>query len=370
MQISTENTLRSLSRRQVLGNGAACATLALGTGLAGARKALAATQELRMIGWGDYINPANIAAWENANDMSLLFDGYDDNQQIYDRLKLTSGDDYFDIGMNTDYFFDQLIREGVIQKLDKSLLPNTVNIPEEFLAPHYDPDNAYTIPKSLGYVGFLYDTAAISRPMKTWGDFLEAMQNEASGRTTLLDSDEMGLAPLFWAKDVSWNTLDELELQDADDRVIGLAKHVKAFKDYAEHDIRNGSVVLAQVWSGYGGRVLRNAGKPNLAYVNPSPRTCKLIDCYHIPTGARNIAGAHSWLNFVLEPATAAKEIEYVNFYAPVKGLEAYIAPAYVGDPVIFPPDDVVKRAEWTMRNASFARRAKIFEKFKNAAEM
>ena len=361
---------RRFSRRRVLGGVAACAAVAFAESVPRARAAGKIGGELRMIGWSDYLHPDNIEAFENATGAKLMLEGLDTNRDIYERMKLATGEDGFEIGMTTDFYIKQLIDEGMIQKLDKSRIPNIGNIASAYRNPDYDPNGDYTIPKNVGFEGFIYDKSAITRPMKTWGDFLDAMQNEASGRTTLLDGDEMGLAPLFWARDVSWNTLDENELKDVEARVPGLARHVKAFKDWAEHDISSGAVVLAQVWNGYGRHLLDHVENSNLAHVHPGPRCGVWVENFHIPSTARNLDAAYAWLNFMLDPSRAAMETRFTNFYAPVSGMEKFLPAEHAADVVIFPPADFLAHTERRIRNASYARRMEIFEKFKNAVEM
>lgn len=366
-QIFRTDAMR-LSRRQFLGRSiGATAGLVLS---AGVRAQESERSELVVIGWDDYIDPGNIAAWEAASNSRMRLNGLGTNQEIYGQLKLASAEEGFDVSMSTDFFVKQLIDEKLIQKLDKSLVPNLANIAADFMSPDFDPENVFTVPKSLGYEGYIYDKSAIARPMTSWADFLDAMQNEASGRTTLLDGDEMGLAPLFWSKDISWNTLEEAALKDAEQRVEGLARHVKAFKDWAGHEIGNGSVILAQCWSGYARYVLDTSNNPNLTFVYPTPRSGVWLDCYHIPSSARNLKAAHSWLNFILEPQAAARETMFTHFYSPVRGMETYLDAATAKDPIIFPPADAMKRAERRIRNESYDRRLAIFAKFKAGAEM
>ena len=49
------------------------------------------------------------------------------------------------------------------------------------------PENEYSICKAWGTTGFVYDKTVITRELKDWNDFLDAAQNEASGKTSLLD---------------------------------------------------------------------------------------------------------------------------------------------------------------------------------------
>jgi spermidine/putrescine transport system substrate-binding protein len=357
--------LVGMNRRHFLG--AASAMAAMGTvakfGLARAD----VEPQLRMMGWADYIAPDDIAAWEKANNSKLVYDSYASNDEMYSKLQLAQGNSGYDLGMNTDFMIKLLIDKGLIEKIDKSMIPNMGNIRPEFAHPDFDPDNAYTVPKSTGSEGFIYDKTVVTRPMKTWGDFLDAIENEASGQVSLLD-DPLAIAPIFWAKGLSWNTTDEAALKDAEQRVETLAKHIKAFNSYPVQEVASGSITLAQCWNGNARQAIDSSGNQNLVFVYPEPKSELWLDSYHIPTGAKSIKAAHSWINFVLDSKVAAAETTYTGFLSPISETEKYLDPKVAADDLIFPPPDAIKRGERTQRNETYDRRVAILTKFKAAA--
>ena len=357
--------LFGLNRRQLLATSAA--TLFSGY-LTSVRFARAAVEpQLSMMGWADYINPENISAWEAANNSKLVYDNYASNEEMFSKLQLSQGNSGYDVGMNTDFMIKTLIEKGLIQKLDKSQLPNIGNIRPDFANLAYDPGNEYTVPKSAGSQGFIYDKTVITRPMKTWGDFLEAIQNEASGRTSLLD-DPLAAAPIIWSKGESWNTTNEAILKDTEAFVEVLAKHIKQFNSYPVQDVASGSVILAQCWNGNAKQAIDASGNENLVFVYPEPKSEIWLDSYHLPVGGKSLKAAHSWINFILDPTIAAKEIPYTGFLAPVSGTEAHLDAKSASNPLIFPPADALARGERTERNSTYDRRVAILTKFKAAA--
>lgn len=364
MSIHLRRPTVRISRRGLIGAGSAAMALGI-TGRIGAIRAQEA--QLSMMGWADYIAPDDISAWEKSNGSKLIYDNYASNDEMYSKLQLAQGNSGYDLGMNTDFMIKLLIDKGLIQKLDKSMIPNFGNIRPEFAHPDFDPENDYTVPKSTGSEGFIYDKSVITRPMATWGDFLDAIENEASGQTSLLD-DPLAIAPLFWSKGLSWNTTEESALKDAEARVETLAKHIKAFNSYPVQEVTSGSIILAQCWNGNAKQAIDSSKNPNLVFVYPGPISELWLDSYHIPTGAKNIKGAHSWINFVLDPQVAAKEITYTGFLSPVTGVEKNLEPAVASSDLIFPPADALKRGERTQRNETYDRRIAILTKFKAAA--
>ena len=354
-----------LSRRQMLAVSGGALTLVLA---APGRGAWAQAEgQLSMMGWADYISPDNISAWEQANKSKLVYDNYASNDEMYSKLQLAQGNSGYDLGMNTDFMIKLLIDQKLIQKIDPALVPNIDKIRPDFIHPDFDPENAYTVPKSTGSEGFIYDKSVITRPMKSWADFLEAVENEGSGQTSLLD-DALAIAPLFWSKGLSWNTTDEAALRDAEARVETLAKHIKAFNSYPVQEVASGSVILAQCWNGNAKQAIDASKNDNLVFVYPEPMSELWLDSYHLPTGGKNLKAAHSWINYVLDPEVAAREITYTGFLSPVVDTEKHLDAAVADHPLIFPPADALKRGERTQRNETYDRRVAILTKFKAAA--
>jgi spermidine/putrescine transport system substrate-binding protein len=341
--------------------------ITLGLAASGRVARAQAEGQLSMMGWADYISPDNIAAWEQANNSKLVYDNYASNDEMYSKLQLAQGNSGYDLGMNTDFMIKLLIDQKLIQKIDPALVPNINKIRPDFIHPDFDPENAYTVPKSTGSEGFIYDKSVITRPMKSWSDFLEAIQNEASGQTSLLD-DALAIAPLFWSKGLSWNSTDEAALKDAEARVETLAKHIKAFNSYPVHEVASGSVILAQCWNGNAKQAIDASKNDNLVFVYPEPISELWLDSYHLPTGGKNLKAAHSWINYVLDPEVAAREITYTGFLSPVVDTEKHLDAAVADHPLIFPPADALKRGERTQRNETYDRRVAILTKFKAAA--
>lgn len=353
-----------MPRRTLLGAGAGVAAL-----LAAGRpiRAQGVEEQLNMMGWADYINPDNIAAWEEANESFLSYDAYASNDEMYAKLLLSPGSSGYDLGMNTDYMIPLLVGNRLIAPLDRSLVPNIGNVRPEYVDQAFDPGNVYTVPKTTGSQGFIYDRTVVTRPMETWDDFLNAVMGEASGRVSLLD-DLMAVAPLVWSRGASWNSTDPAVLDEAEARVEELAQHIRLFSSYPVQDVASGAIVLAQCWNGNAKQAIDASGNENLVFVYPGPISELWLDSYHLPLGGASPQAAHSWINYVLDPEVAAREIEYTGFLSPVAGVEAFLPPEVASDSLIFPPAEAIARGERTERNETYDRRLAIFTQLKAAA--
>lgn len=358
------------SRRTILGMGAATiAAPALFAGVATPRFAHAEGVErmLNIMGWSEYISPDNISAWEERTGSRFIFDGYSSNDEMLSKLQLSGGQSGYDVGMNTDFMIPLLISRGLIQKIDKSLIPNFEHLGSGFIGREFDPENEYTIPKTWGSQGYVYDKSVITRPLTSWSDFLDAARNEASGHVSLLD-DPLAIAPFMWKDGISWNTTDEAVLDRVEAEALEMAPHIRTFNTYPQQDVASGTVKLAQNWNGYSNLIIEATGNPDLVFEFGGPITELWMDSYHMPVGGSHPRAAHDWINYVLDPEVSARETTYTGYATGVPGSAEFLPDEVAKNPVVFPSDEVVSRGELTQRNESYDRRIAIFTKFKAAA--
>jgi spermidine/putrescine transport system substrate-binding protein len=75
---------------------------------------------LNMLGWAEYVSPANIEAWEDMTGTRLIYDAYSSNDEMLSKLQLAGGASGYDVGMNTDFMIPLRINRELIDQLDKS----------------------------------------------------------------------------------------------------------------------------------------------------------------------------------------------------------------------------------------------------------
>jgi spermidine/putrescine-binding protein len=98
-------------------------------------------------------------------------------------------------------------------------------------------------------------------------------------------------------------------------------------------------------WNGDGAAV---AAKKPAEYVVAEEGGEFWVDAYVIPSGAKNPAAAHAWINYVYQPAKNAVETEYTYYGSPVKRelLKPVIDPKVYKDEDVFPPEDQLDKLE------------------------
>ncbi len=76
--------------------------------------------------WSDYIDPTVLDDFSKETGIKVRYDTFDSNDTL--EAKLLAGKSGYDVVVPTGYFLARQIAAGIFQKLDKSKLPNLVNV--------------------------------------------------------------------------------------------------------------------------------------------------------------------------------------------------------------------------------------------------
>ncbi len=133
---------------------------------------------LNVYNWSDYIGPSTIADFEKKTGIKVNYDTYDSNEIL--ETKLLTGHTGYDIVVPAATIMERLIKAGVFQKLDKSRLPNLVNMDPDIMqrVAVNDPGNEHSIVYTwltvgIGYNPWLVEKALGTNRIDSWAAVLD-----------------------------------------------------------------------------------------------------------------------------------------------------------------------------------------------------
>jgi len=337
-----------------------------------------ASGTVAMYTWGDYNDPALVGALaESTLGVTMKVDYFASNEDLITKLAAGAGNSGFDIVVPTGPYVPQMIEKGLLQKLDKSLLPNLSNVNPLYLGQDWDTANDYSVCKNWGTTGYFYDSSKISTEMTTWQDFIDVCMGEASGQCAVIDTAPNFCGMYFWANGIDWNTEDVAQLDACEKFLVNdFAKHIKAFDSYPSTKLAEGAYSIAMAWNGDARqaylRIADAGGNPDdWKWVLGSPNTELWMDNYCIPVGAPNPEAAHAWINWDLVPEISVQDLSYHGYNTGMKNMSALIAeiaPDLAKPEMIFFGDDQVKTMQTQVINTSIDRLVDILNKSKAQA--
>lgn len=327
-----------MQRRQFLTTTSAALAASAASALTGCSKGNSTV--LRIYTWADYLDPDLAAAFEKEHSCKIQIDTFDSNEAMY--AKLSAGATGYDILMPSSYMVKTLVRENKLLSLDHAKLPNLKHVDASYLRSALDPKMSHSVPymmapTCLAWLGEKVPNAEASYKMLD--------REDLKGRITLLDDMREVLGAALRSLGFSINTKVAAQLAQARDVVKRWKKNIAKFdNEQYKSGIASGEFHLVQ---GYAGDLLQVADENEDIVVKiPVEGTAISCDDLCIPQDAKSVDLAHRFINFVTEPANAAKNMEFIAYRAPNSGAYQLLSEDFRGNDALFPADEIFAKLE------------------------
>ena len=307
---------------------------------------------LRVLNYSEYIDEEVLTLFEEETGIRVIYDEYESTEEAWAKLKV--GGAGYDVIIMAYTHIKLAIDQGLLRKLDKSRIPNIINLDPVVSVNPADPLQEYTVPYMWGTTGIAYLKTGVKEPPTSWStfldkDFLEKYRGKVSLLVEFLDVVQAAMIKLGYgpAERENWN-------DDVMDEVIRLLKDIKpylvGFYGAGQYmpELVAGRLYLAQAWSG---DVLVVKGEnPNVEYVLPEDGGLYWMDFIVIPKDAQSVDEAHEFINFLLRPDITARNAKAVLYSSPLKRdiLMQYAKQTndeelleLLQNPLLYPPENV-----------------------------
>jgi len=268
------------------------------------------SKELNLYAWSEYIPQALLDGFTEETGIKVNYDAYSSNEELI--AKLQAGASGYDVIIPSDYTIVILSKQGLLEELDLSQIPNFENIDPALKNPYYDPEHKYSVPYQWGTVGLVVDTSKVSEPLTSWNDLWDPAYE---GRVILLDDEREVLGMVLLSLGYEKNSTDPAQLEEAKARLIELMPNVRLFdSDSPKTALLAGEVWLGMTWNGEA--AIAHGENPAIDYICPVEGCGIWYDNLSIPKGAPHKDAAHLFINYVLKPEASiliTAEFPYSN---------------------------------------------------------
>ena len=317
----------------------ACLLLLLGGGIVGA----AEPQTLVVYNWAEYLPKKVLQQFTQETGIKVRYSTYDSNEAMYAKVKTVKGAGY-DLLVPSTYYVDRMRREGLLQKLDKARLSHFGNLNPRLLNQSYDPNNDYSIPYLWGTTGIAYNADKIPPGQLTsWAELWDpAYKNKLLLLNDMREVFSMGLKVLGY----SINSTDENQIRAAYEKLMELMPNVRVFDaESPKTKFLAREVTAGMLWNGEAYMASRE--NPQIRYVYPKEGVMMWMDNLVISAGARNVEGAHRFIDFVLRPDIAQQISEEVGYSSPNLAAIQWLPEKVRNNSTVYPSDADLKNVEF-----------------------
>ncbi|MGO4113163.1 extracellular solute-binding protein [Rhizobium leguminosarum] len=333
-----------------------CVTAAAVTALLTAVPAFAQERVVNVYNWSDYIDSSILEDFTKETGIKVVYDTFDSNETL--ETKLLAGGSGYDVVVPTVSFMQRQIAAGVYQKLDKSKLPNLVNMWDVIMkgVASFDPGNEYSVDYMWGTTGIGYNVDKVKAALGTdekpnWDalfDPAKAAKLKDCG-IYMLDSPTDVVPSVLAYLGLNPNSTDPADLKKVQEVLTAVRPFVRKFhsSEYISA-LANGDICIALGYSGDMFQARDRAAEANAGvkvdYSVPSQGAQIFFDVFGIPKDAPHVAEAHEFINYMMKPEVIAKASNFVFYANGNKASQQFLDKEVLDDTAIYPTPEVMAK--------------------------
>lgn len=268
-------------------------------------------KELHIYNWTYYIPPDVIKGFEEKYNCKIVYDEFTSNEEMFAKLK--AGATGYDITFPSGDFTSIMIKEGMVDEVDKTKVPNFKNISPDVLSLiKFDIGNKYSIPYAMAATGIAINTKYVKNHPTDMSIF---EMPEYKNKSLLLDDMREVMGHALAHLGYSVNSTDVNELNKAKELVMKWRKNILGFdaesnaKKFASEEVWITHSYAENVW-----RELSEEQKKTFVFYLSDKGGPKYMDSMVILKTAPNKELAYEFINYILDPQVYAKVIEFFRF--------------------------------------------------------
>lgn len=380
--LKTVLAAKKFNRRNVLKAGAAAGAFAA-TAPGIVSNAYAASGEINILMWSDYLPDTFIKGFKEATGIKINFTGIGSNEEIINKMKANKGQG-FDLVSPTN---NQGLEWGPLKLL------------QPFDMAKIDIDKVNPAMAAIGTKDWTFDGKGVHWVPHIWGTEGVAWRTDKyvpeggvpsygaiwddanAGHTMLRPHSGMLCAGLFMEtigeldKGAMWKAYESEAAmrpiwQKVTDWCIARKKNIKLLWNDADSQ-KNGllkeGVTVGQTWDGPP-LALKTAGEP-VTYQAPKEGSMAWVDGIAMPIGAKNIDQIYAFLKYAYDAKAAGEAINHHGYNSPVLGADKFANANYKKNfSEAYPGDALSNLNPWPPQAPWYAKvRTEYVNKFKSA---
>ena len=296
---------------------------------------------LNIFSWADNFNPEVIKEFEKKYDCKVNYDVFANNEELL--AKLQAGGAQYDVIQPSDYMVTTMKKLGLLEKLDKSKMPNTEFVMDKLKKNTFDPNGEYSVVYTWGMTGIIYNKKYVKTAPTSWQDLWNPVYK---GRVILLNDSREVIGMALKKHGFSNNATDPGQIDIAFKDLKTLAPNVLAYDtDSIKQKFIAEEAWIGMMWSGDAHFVHND--NPDVGFVIPKEGTTGWADTLAIPKGAKHKELAEAFINFLYDPEVSVKNYEYIGYNDPNTKATSLHKKDFINDPMLKMAVDEIDKGEW-----------------------
>ncbi|MDR3370637.1 extracellular solute-binding protein [Rhodoferax sp.] len=269
--------------------------------------AMVCADTLRVLSWPGYADADLVKVFEarTGNQVSVTF--IDSDEALWERVRQNQGQDFDVFAVNTAEL-QRYIQADLVSPIDTTQIPNIARQLPRFrqrgsINGLTHNGKVFAVPYTYAEMGLIYDRQQVTTPPTSitalWDPQYrgKVLLYNSSTHNFSLAAQSLGITDPFKLTDNQW--------PDVVKQLIALRRNAMGFYTGPEESVtlfqkKHAALMLAN----YGAQqvqLLRSAGA-DVGYAIPKEGALAWLDTWAITRQTKNLALAHAWINYLLEP--------------------------------------------------------------------
>ncbi len=294
---------------------------------------------LYLYNWSQYMDPAILKAFKKKYHVEISRNFFGSNPELFAKLQ-AGGDSQYDVVFPSSYYVPRLAHSGLLQPLNKSLIPNLDNLWPRFQNPSYDPHNKHSAPYQWGDTGIAYNTRDLPNAPASWAILFKSKVNPKYPFAMITDPQvQFGAACAYLG--LGYNCIGKKKWKKAA-KLILKTKQRSNFSGFTDgtpvlRRLARGDVTVGVTFNGDYVHFKKRNPKvyADIKFIVPKEGTELWMDTMAIPAHAPHPKLANKFINFILEAKVGAMLSNYNAYTSPNKAAQPYLHKALTKPPIM-----------------------------------
>jgi spermidine/putrescine transport system substrate-binding protein len=271
--------------------------------------------DLLIYNWAQYMDPALKKEFSERYGVKVEEVNFDNLEAMV--IKMRSGAQYDLIFPSGEYVY-RLRNEGLLAQIDRDRLRNSNNIAAFYDSPWYDPNSEFSIPYTYYTTGICWRDDLVSGMTGSWNDLTNP---EGDGRMFILDDFQEAIGEANLINGYFLNTEEPDEIETSKETLLEQKENARGFSTNSVQNLVSGAAAIHQAWNGDVVNVRNQVDNPeDFRYETCSEGVPVGSDTMAIPINARSPGTAMLFMDWILTPENAFRNVNWNGYPQPCEG--------------------------------------------------
>lgn len=293
--------------------------------------------------WAGEIPYSVIVQFEKETGIKVNYSTFDTNEVMFSKLRASKNAGY-DLVEPSSFYIDRMRRLNMLEKLDKTKLPNIKNLDPFFLNQAYDPQSHYSIPFIWGITGIFMNKDYF--PPMSVGLWSDLSDKKFSNQLMFLDDAREVFSMALRMLSYSINDSNPEHIKQAYLKLKELMPNIRLFNSDAVASILiDEDATVGMSWNG--DLFKAHSENDKLQFIFPKDGFEIWVDNFAILRDAPHRDNAYLFLNFLMRP-DIAKEVSMNIHYSTANLAARKLMPEEIrNNPTLYPSLEVLRHGEF-----------------------